>query len=43
MLAFRREENKLMLRLAENVKSGDSENAEAQAAVYYWKKYFPSF
>lgn len=43
MLAFRREENKLLLRLAENVKSGDSENAEAQAAVYYWKKYFPSF
>lgn len=43
MLAFRREENKLMLRLAENVKSGDSENAEAQAAVYYWKKVFPEF
>lgn len=43
MLAFRREENKLLLRLAENVKSGDSENAEAQAAVYYWKKVFPDF
>lgn len=43
MLAFRREENKLLLRLAENVKSGDSENAEAQAAVYYWKKVFPEF
>ena len=43
MLAFRREENKLLLRLSENVKSGDSENAEAQAAVYYWKKVFPEF
>ena len=41
MLRFRREENKLLLKLAENVKSGDSENAEAQAAVYYWKKLFP--
>ncbi len=43
MLDFRREENKLLLRLSENVKSGDSENAEAQAAVYYWKKVFPEF
>ena len=24
-------------------RSGDSENAEAQAAVYYWKKVFPEF
>lgn len=32
--------------LAQNVKSGDSENCEAQAAVYYWKNIFtkqPSF
>ncbi len=41
MLAFRRVENKIMLSLAENVKSGDSENAEAQAAAYYWKRVFP--
>ena len=41
MLAFRREENKILLKLAENVKSGDSENCEATAATYYWKKLFP--
>ena len=41
MLAFRRTENKILLLLAENVKSGDSENAEAQAAAYYWKRVFP--
>ena len=41
MLAFRRTENKILLSLAENVKSGDSENAEAQAAAYYWKRVFP--
>ncbi len=29
--------------LARSVKSGDSENAEAQAAVYYWKNVFPVF
>lgn len=41
MLAFRRAEYKILLSLAENVKSGDSENAEAQAAAYYWKRVFP--
>jgi CRISPR-associated protein Cas1 len=43
MLAFRREENKLLQNLAASVKSGDSENAEAQAAAYYWKRVFPDF
>jgi CRISPR-associated protein Cas1 len=43
MLAFRREENKLLINLAASVKSGDSENAEAQAAAYYWKRVFPDF
>jgi len=43
MLAFRREENKTLLNLAAVVKSGDSENAEAQAAAYYWKRVFPDF
>lgn len=43
MLAFRREENKTLLSLAALVKSGDSENCEAQAAVYYWKRVFPDF
>lgn len=41
MLAFRRAEHKILLSLAETVKSGDSENAEAQAAAYYWKRVFP--
>jgi CRISP-associated protein Cas1 len=43
MLAFRREENKMLLNLAGAVKSGDSENHEAQAAAYYWKRVFPDF
>ena len=43
MLAFAREENKLLLNLAAAVKSGDSENYEAQAAAYYWKRVFPDF
>ena len=29
--------------LASNVKSGDSENCEGQAAAYYWKNLFPTF
>lgn len=43
MLAFCREENKILLNLAASVKSGDNENAEAQAAAYYWKKVFACF
>ncbi len=43
MLAFRREENKTLLNLAAGVKSGDPDNAEAQAAAYYWKRIFPDF
>ena len=38
-----REENKYLLNLAANVKSGDAENAEARAAGYYWKRVFPDF
>ena len=30
-------------RLAESVKSGDSENCEGQAAAYYWSTIFPAF
>lgn len=41
MLAFRREENKILMTLAASVKSGDSDNCEAQAASYYWKRVFP--
>lgn len=34
-------ENKFLLNLAKDVKSGDSENNEAKAASYYWKNLFP--
>ncbi|GAA0523940.1 type II CRISPR-associated endonuclease Cas1 [Chitinophaga japonensis] len=43
LLKLQREENKFLTELAKDVKSGDSENTEAQAAVYYWKKVFPDF
>jgi len=43
LLQHQKEENKLLVELAKNVKSGDSDNAEAQAAVYYWKRIFPDF
>lgn len=36
-------ENKLLVSLSNKVKSGDSGNCEAQAAVYYWKNVFPDF
>lgn len=34
-------ENKYLLNLAKDVKSGDTENHEAKAASYYWKALFP--
>ncbi len=43
LLALQREENKLMLTYSREVKSGDSENHEAKAAAYYWKRVFPDF
>lgn len=43
LLKIQRIENKLLLNLAKRVKSGDSTNNEAQAAVYYWKNLFPEF
>lgn len=43
LLTIQRAENKLMLNYAANVKSGDSENHEAKAAAYYWKRIFPDF
>jgi CRISPR-associated protein Cas1 len=43
LLAQERAENKLLLNLAKKVKSGDSDNCEAQAANYYWKNIFPDF
>lgn len=38
-----RVENKLLLHYARDVKSGDSNNCEAKAAVYYWRNIFPEF
>ncbi|MGI8581258.1 MAG: type II CRISPR-associated endonuclease Cas1 [Chitinophagaceae bacterium] len=43
LLRQQRIENKYMLNLASCVKSGDSDNCEARAAVYYWKNIFPEF
>jgi CRISPR-associated protein Cas1 len=43
LLREERIENKYLLTLSANVKSGDSDNCEARAAVYYWKNIFPEF
>lgn len=43
LLIHEREEAKYLLKLAEEVKSGDADNCEAQAAAYYWKRVFPAF
>lgn len=43
LLQQERVEYKLLLTYAREVKSGDSENHEAKAAAYYWKKIFPDF
>lgn len=43
LLEQQREENKLLLNYAKEVKSGDSDNHEAKAAAYYWKRVFPDF
>lgn len=41
LLCSQREDHKYLSELAKKVKSGDSENAEAKAASYYWKRIFP--
>lgn len=43
LLALENAENKLLIRYAKEVKSGDNENHEAKAAAYYWKNIFPKF
>lgn len=43
LLRLRRADYKLLLTYAKEVKSGDSENHEAKAAAYYWKRIFPDF
>jgi CRISPR-associated protein Cas1 len=42
-LAHQKAPYSLLQHLAKQVKSGDSENHEAQAAVFYWKNIFPDF
>ena len=36
------EPDKYLSNLSKDVKSGDSDNTEAQAAAYYWKRVFPA-
>ena len=43
VLQSQRADHTFLSALAKTVKSGDSDNAEAQAAVYYWKYVFPVF
>lgn len=43
LLLQEREEAKYLYKLADEVKSGDADNNEAQAAAYYWKRLFPAF
>jgi CRISP-associated protein Cas1 len=43
LLVQEREDAKYLYKLADEVKSGDADNCEAQAAAYYWKRLFPSF
>lgn len=43
LLLKERQEYRLLLTYAKEVKSGDSENHEAKAAAYYWKRIFPDF
>lgn len=43
LLKRQRTEYNILLTLADNVRSGDNTNQEAQAAVHYWKHLFPDF
>jgi CRISPR-associated protein Cas1 len=43
LLLTERAEPKYLLNLATSVKSGDSSNNEAKAALHYWKHIFPDF
>lgn len=43
LLKQQQKENRFLLNLAKDVKSGDSENSEAKAASYYWKNLFPPY
>jgi len=43
LLEMEKQDHKMLLHYAREVRSGDSENHEAKAASYYWKKIFPEF
>jgi CRISPR-associated protein Cas1 len=43
LLSVERAESKYLVKLAATVKSADSTNNEAKAALYYWKHIFPDF
>ncbi len=43
LLQIERADNRPLLKYADEVKSGDSDNCEAKAAAYYWKNIFPDF
>lgn len=43
LLAEERVESKVLTNYATQVKSGDTDNHEAKAAAYYWKRIFPEF
>ena len=43
LLSAERAESKYLVKLANTVKSADSTNNEAKAALYYWKHIFPDF
>ena len=43
VLAGQRQPVNYLLQLADAVKSGDTDNLEAKAAAYYWKRIFPDF
>lgn len=42
-LTFQGADERPLIALIKKVKSGDSDNCEAQAAAYYWKNIFPDF
>lgn len=43
LFALKKIPNKPLINLITKVRSGDSDNCEAQAAAYYWKHLFPEF
>jgi CRISPR-associated protein Cas1 len=43
LLMLQKQEAKFLFNLSTLVKSGDSDNCEAQAAAFYWKRIFPDF